>query len=115
VVDWSAAGSSAMHNVLRNRQLRRRPQSSYVNYPLFKLWLVLICMQTTLNYNIPGLFVIAQDSICQDLAPSPTLEPFLDSLPIPPTIPVNLSQLVIGAYKITQVIHIVGCTPFNPI
>jgi hypothetical protein len=72
-------------------------------------------MQITLNYNIHRLFVIAQDSICQDLAPSPTLEPFLDSLPIPPTIPVNLSQLVIGAYKITQVIHIVGCTPFNPI
>jgi hypothetical protein len=71
-------------------------------------------MQITLNYNIPRLFVIAQDSICQDLAPSPTLEPFLDSLPIPPTIPVNLSQLVIGAYKITQVIPIIGVHSFQP-
>jgi hypothetical protein len=70
-------------------------------------------MQITLNHNIPGLFVIAQVSICQDLAPSPTLEPFLDALPIPPTIPVNPFQLVIGAYKITQVIHIVGVYSFQ--
>ncbi|CAK9875550.1 unnamed protein product [Sphagnum jensenii] len=62
-------------------------------------------MQITFKHNIPRLFVIAQVSICQDLAPSPTLEPFLDSLPIPPTIPVNPSQLVIGAYKITQQLH----------
>lgn len=46
----------------------------------------------------------AQDSICQSMAPSPTLTPFVDALPIPPSIAVNnLTTLTISSYKITQV------------
>jgi hypothetical protein len=46
----------------------------------------------------------AQDSLCQNMAPSPTLTPFVDALPIPPSIAVNnLTTLTISSYKITQV------------
>ncbi|KAL2609599.1 hypothetical protein R1flu_028172 [Riccia fluitans] len=41
-----------------------------------------------------------------DLVYSPTLTPFIDALPIPPVIDIwNGSQIVLGAYKITQVLH----------
>ena len=46
----------------------------------------------------------AQDSQCQNMTPSPTLTPFVDALPIPPSIAVNnLTTLTISSYKITQV------------
>lgn len=45
-------------------------------------------------------------SFCQALGPSPTLTPFVDALPIPPTIDISTgSQLTLGAYKITQKLH----------
>lgn len=45
----------------------------------------------------------AQDSECQNLAPSPTLTMFVDTLPIPSSITLTNATLTIGAYKITQV------------
>ncbi|KAL3699447.1 hypothetical protein R1sor_017469 [Riccia sorocarpa] len=44
--------------------------------------------------------------LASDLHYSPTLTPFIDELPIPDSIKImNGSQLVLGAYKITQVLH----------
>ena len=48
---------------------------------------------------------LAQDSICQNLDPSPTLTPFVDALPIPPSITLTSAAVTLGAYKITQVDH----------
>jgi hypothetical protein len=45
----------------------------------------------------------AQNSVCQNLAPSPTLTMFVDPLPVPPSITLTNATLTIGAYKITQV------------
>lgn len=47
-----------------------------------------------------------EHSVCQELKPSPTLTPFVDALPIMPTIDVSSgSQLTLGTYKITQKLH----------
>jgi hypothetical protein len=45
----------------------------------------------------------AQESVCQNLAPSPQLKKFVDKLPIMRTIPVSPKRISIGAWKIKQV------------
>jgi hypothetical protein len=47
--------------------------------------------------------VEAADSECQNLAPSPTLTPFVDELPIMRTIHLTTERITIGAWKIKQV------------
>lgn len=47
--------------------------------------------------------VEAADSVCQKLAASPTLTPFVDELPIMRTIHLTTKQITIGAWKIKQV------------
>jgi len=49
--------------------------------------------------------VEAEDSFCQALTPSPTLTQFVDKLPIPYQIPVNTTEISIGAWKIKQKLH----------
>lgn len=49
--------------------------------------------------------VEAEDSFCQALTPSPTLTQFVDKLPIPYQIPVNTTEISIGAWKIKQVFN----------
>ncbi|KAJ7521933.1 hypothetical protein O6H91_19G075700 [Diphasiastrum complanatum] len=50
--------------------------------------------------------VIAQTSTCQQLSPSPTLQKFVDALPIPAIIHIPIGrQVTLGAYKILQKLH----------
>ncbi|KAG6546323.1 hypothetical protein Mapa_012364 [Marchantia paleacea] len=56
----------------------------------------------------PTSVIRAQDvhSLCGDLAASPTLTPFVEPLPIPPTIDISTGvPITLGAYKISQSIH----------
>ncbi len=59
---------------------------------------VLIC-----SWELPSCRVEAQNSLCQALAPSPTLTKFVDQLPIPKQIAVNTTEISIAAWKIKQV------------
>lgn len=48
--------------------------------------------------------VVAADSLCQALDPSPVLEPFVDELTQPSEIDISSgSPITLGAYKIKQV------------
>ncbi|KAG0577655.1 hypothetical protein KC19_5G170500 [Ceratodon purpureus] len=47
----------------------------------------------------------AQNSVCQNLAASPTLTMFVDQLPIPPAIHLTNATLSVGAFKINQKLH----------
>ncbi|CAM6029994.1 unnamed protein product [Sphagnum balticum] len=68
------------------------------------------------NHLGPGIWEFAwgkkftttklRQSVCQNLAPSPVLEPFVDKLPRLKAIHIhNRKQLTLGAYKITQKLH----------
>lgn len=75
--------------------------------PLGKLLIVLLacsCYSSLLQTSYASADLDFPVSICQDLAPSPLLEQFVDKLPILKKIRISHGkQLTLGAYKIQQV------------
>ncbi|KAL3699101.1 hypothetical protein R1sor_017123 [Riccia sorocarpa] len=70
------------------------------------LLVINICVISTVCQLANFAAAQGQHSVCQDLQPSPALTPFVDPLPFPKTIDIsNGTQLVMGAYKITQKLH----------
>lgn len=75
--------------------------------PLGKLLIVLLacsCYSSLLQTSYASAHLDSSISICQELAPSPLLEQFVDKLPIMKKIRISHGkQLTLGAYKIQQV------------
>lgn len=59
-----------------------------------------VLLFTTLHVHVA---VEAADSLCQNLAASPTLTPFVDELPIMRTIHLTPKRIKIGVWRIKQV------------
>lgn len=89
-----------------NELLQSSPGSSCCSAVRFLVGVLLISASFSWEFAWGKKFTTTKlrQSVCQNLAPSPVLEPFVDKLPRLKAIHIhNRKQLTLGAYKITQV------------
>ncbi|CAK9222741.1 unnamed protein product [Sphagnum troendelagicum] len=91
-----------------SERLQSSPGSSCCSAVRFLVGLLLISAAFSWEFAWGKKFTTTKlrQSVCQNLAPSPVLEPFVDKLPRLKAIHIhNRKQLTLGAYKITQKLH----------
>ncbi|CAM6023991.1 unnamed protein product, partial [Sphagnum balticum] len=91
-----------------SERLQSSPGSSCCSAVRFLVGLLLISAAFSWEFAWGKKFTTTKlrQSVCQNLAPSPVLEPFVDKLPRLKAIHIhNRKRLTLGAYKITQKLH----------